>query len=168
MALFRRAVTLRTLARPEQVAAALTKEVKPGSMMQLDLGGTDAREFRGEVRETRFRIVRRVQFRNSFAPILEGRITAIEGGSEVAMSIFVPNSLLLFVIVWTVLAAGAAILVVQTMMLENELETVMTLCMGTIPLVGIAVAWLGYSLEARSSEKLIASLIPPYAGPPTP
>ena len=168
MALFRRAVTLRTLARPDQVTEALSREVKPGTMMQLDWGRRrDARQFRGEVRENGFRIVRRVQFRNSFAPILEGRVNAIEGGSEVAMTLFVPTSVVLFVIVWTVLAAGAAILVVQQMMLENELETAMTLTMAVIPLVGLAVAWLGFSLEARNSERAVKSLIPPYAGPLT-
>ena len=166
MALFRRAVTLRTLARPEQVTEALSREVKPGTMMELDWGRQkDAREFRGEIRENSFRIVRRVQFRNSFAPILEGRVNSIDGGSELSVAMFVPTSVLLFVIVWTVLAAGAAILVVQQLMLDNELETAMTLTMATIPLVGLAVAWLGFSLEARNSERLIKSLIPPYAGP---
>ncbi len=162
MAMFRRAVTLQTMAQPEAVTEALKSQVKPGSMMELDLGGRDPREFRGEVGANTFRIVRRVQFRNSFAPILEGRVLPIEGGSEVSVSMFVPAGVLLFVIAWTVLAAGAAILVTQQMMLENELETAMTFAMVCIPFVGMAVAWLGFSLECAKSERVLKSLVPPF------
>jgi len=150
------------MARPDQVAEALNREVKPGTMMQLDFGGGDSRQFRGEVRPNSFRIVRRVQFRNSFAPIIEGQVGEISGGSEVKMSLFVPTSLLLFVIIWTVLTAGAAMLVVQQMMLEMALERVLTFAMATIPLVGMAVSWLGFSLEANNSERVLKGLLPPF------
>lgn len=154
------------MARPDQVTEAITREVKPGTMMQLDFGGRgDPREFRGEVKPASFRIVRRVQFRNSFAPILEGHVREIEGGSEIAMSLFVPTSLLLFVVIWTVMTAVAAMFVVQQMMFEQGFEMALTFAMGTIPLVGLCVAWLGFSLEATNSQRLIKELLPPYAGP---
>lgn len=162
MALFRRAATLRTMARPQQVHEALEREVKPGSMLQFDLGVRDARQFRGEVHPQGFRIVRRVQFRNSFAPILEGRVTEIDGGSQIALELFVPTSLLLFVVAWTVLAALAAMVLVQQMVLEQSVEWAMTAAMATIPLLGLCVAWLGFSIEATSSQRVLKGLWPPY------
>ncbi len=169
MALFRRELTLRTMARPEQVSEALNREVKPGSLLAFDFpGGGDGREFRGEVKAETFRIVRRVQFRNSFAPVLEGRVFAIDGGSELKVTVFVPTALLLFVIFWSLLATAAAMMTVQQAMLEGSLETMMMLAVGGIPFVGLGVAWLGYSLEASRSERALKGLVPPYIGPTAP
>ncbi len=165
MALFRQSATLRTMARPAQVAEALTREVKPGTLLELDLARQDPRQFRGEVRANSFRIVRRVQFRNSFAPVLEGHVAEIDGGSLVTMNLFVPTGLLLFVTVWTVLTAGAAIMVLQQKLLEQDLEAKMIFAMALIPLVGLCVAWLGFSLEAGNSQRVIAAMLPPYVAP---
>ena len=153
------------MARPEAVAETLNRDVKPGSMFELDFRGGDPRQFRGEVKPSSFRIVRRVQIRNSFAPVLEGQVTEIEGGSEVTVSMFVPNGLLLFVIGWTVLASGAAMLVVQQMMLEQTIESVMTFSMATVPFVGGCIAWLAFSLEASKSERALRQLLPPFVSP---
>ncbi|MBL9038430.1 MAG: hypothetical protein JNG84_07950 [Archangium sp.] len=161
MGVFQRELTFRTMASPDAAIEAITREVRPGPLLQFDIPGKDGdvREFRGEVTGRRFRFVRRVQYRNSFAPVIDGQVVEGSSGTEISATFSVPTSLLLFVVAWTVIATTAGLMAIQQAILLPD-ATFAPLVMG-IPVLGLGLSWLGFTVEAANSAKVLLALLPP-------
>ena len=168
MGLFRDDLVLRTLWSPEKVREAVIKETKEASLLALDFPGRagDVREFRGEVKERAFRIIRRVQWRNSFTPVVEGHVVEVPGGSELKLSLFVHPVMLLFVIGWTAIAAASIFMMTQELAVMAPDDRLMYVPVTLLP-AGVFFAWVGYRIEVPRIERFFKQLLPPWFDPAT-
>lgn len=161
MGLFRQELAWRTALSPEQAKDALAADVKPGGLLALDLH-RDTRRFRGEVGAGSFRIVRRVQTRNSFTPVVEGQVAAIPGGAEVKVSLYLHRSVLFFVAAWFVVATVIAVSLVA--MTRSEAPAIIYSVL-LFPLIAPLIAWLGFSMEVPRTVELVQEKLPVQAPP---
>jgi hypothetical protein len=126
---------------PEQALAGLRKSVVEGSLFALDRPKSGP-PLRGTIKDNRFELVRRTQFRNSFTPVVEGVIVPGEGGSQVQLVLgmhLVPFSMLLL---WVSTTALLGYLASQS----DELFQ-LAVPLVVVSLLGPAVAYLAYRAE---------------------
>ncbi len=144
-----RVVVLNSACDPDEVHRRLKAFVSPGSILwgtakRLESG--ERAEFVGTVKERSFKIGRHIEYRNSFLPILRGRIEARpEGGSRVRILMTLNIFIALFMGVWLTFAAFGVIGsrtrgVVQTAAASLMFAAGLGMCVG------------GFFYEARKSE----------------
>ena len=162
MPLFRHELLLRTALTPQQVHQALERATKPGGLLAFDVPGRhgDGREFRGQVNDRAFRVIRRVQYRNSFTPVIEGQVSEHEHGSELRLSLSVHPLAQMFLIGWTTIAAVVVFMVFQRMLLGAE-GVAAPYYLAMLPFSAALVAWLAFKAEVPRIEGYFRAHLPP-------
>lgn len=135
----------------EEAAAALKAVVAPGPLFAFDLAKPGGPPLRGKVDGLRFEVVRRTQFRNSFTPVVEGRIVAAQAGSQVQLRHGMHLVPVLGVVAWFVGTVLVAAVATQSEALATSLPVFLAL-----PLVGPAVAYLAFRHEVPAVTQEIA------------
>ncbi len=167
MGLLSREFTLRTSLTPEQVKDALNAQVKPGGLFTLDLPRSgDPIAFRGRVRPNQFDIVGRNQFRNSFVPLIHGDVSAIDGGSEIAVKLSMHLYMLTFIVVWFLVSlVGLGVIVRSVLDSEEPLGPVWLLT--ALPFGGLAAAWVGFRLGIEPAKTFLRETLPIWVPRPS-
>ncbi len=99
---------------PAEAAAALARDVRPGALFAFDRPGRDGAPLRGRVEGDVFSVVRRTQFRNSFTPVVEGKILAgAAGGSELQLTLGMHLVPFVAMLTWLVAVLAITVLAVQ-------------------------------------------------------
>jgi len=152
--------TMKTTLTPEQVRAALEAKVLAGPLLSFELGprGGDPKQFRGELRDTGFTLVRRAVGRSSFAPIVTGTVRAVDGGSEVEVKLALPAQVTLFVAAWTLVAAGVLLWFIASLPPEAPLAPALALL--PLPILAPAVGWLVFNHEVRVATAFLRATLP--------
>lgn len=161
MAFFHRSARVVTTLSPAAVRERLGEHVERRGLMAVDLGATKAHPFRGTVDADGFRLVRRVQWRNSFAPVAKGTLTPLDTGTQVDISLDLHGAVFGFLVAWTLLAGAGAYVLISSVF---ELTVPIALAAMTFPLLGVVVGYLGFELEApKTLAELEAILREPPA-----
>lgn len=145
--------TLRTGLAPARAMAGLRKVTRPGGLFSLDVPRDDV-PLRGRVTDDAFEVVRRTQFRNSFTPVARGTIRAVEGGSELTITLSMHLIPVVFLVAWVLLSTVVALF--TSISLEDTggvgLERV---ALALFPLVGPLV---GYALWSTDVDAVVADI----------
>lgn len=126
---------------PQQALEGLRRIVVDGSLFALDRPRSGP-PLRGTIKDNRFEVVRRTQFRNSFTPVVEGVIVAGDGGAQVQLVLgmhLVPFATLLL---WVSTTGVLSYLSTQS---DELLQLAVPLVV--MSLLGPAVAYLAYRSE---------------------
>lgn len=99
---------------PAEVMAALRRDVRSGGLFAFDRPGRDGAPLRGWVDGEAFSVVRRTQFRNSFTPIVEGKILASEGGgSQLQLTLGMHLIPFIAMLMWLVVVIAVVLLAAE-------------------------------------------------------
>ncbi len=101
--------------------------------------------YRGRVGVEQFEIRRVLGIRNAFAPIIRGRISQADRGSQIDVQMTVyPAFMVLFVLLMCALLVSTS---------ESKRETALLLALGVV------ITALGFMPEARRSERFLRELL---------
>lgn len=156
MAFFRRTLRITTRLTPEEVRAKLREQIAAPSLLTFDLGSSAQRAFRGTVDGDAFHLVSRVQWRNSFAPVVTGKLVPFDGGTQVDLSLDLHGAVFVFLALWTLIAgAGSYVLLTSV----YELTLAIAAAAIAFPLVGVVIGYLGFELEAPKTIERLEALL---------
>lgn len=147
---------LETRLAPEEIVARLVAAVEPVRWFRTYWD--DHLPFQGEVNGTEFRITRIIHYRNSFLPIIRGRVVATESGSCVEGTLELHRVVAVFMALWFGLGLtfGLAMLVLVTM--RDGWNPVVLVPVGM--LVGAWALVAGaFTLESRRSLRLLREIV---------
>lgn len=151
--------TLTTRLTPVQVREALAATVVEGPLWTMELsGGSDGRAFRGEVRDSGFRLVRRVVGRNSFVPVVTGEVREAPGGAEVQVTMALPPLAVAFVAGWVAVTAGLLVWFIAT--LPRGASPGPALALLPFPLVAPGIGWVMFNHEVRQATRFLEATLP--------
>jgi hypothetical protein len=145
---------------PPQVVAERLKSIvgeEPGfwgSMAWRSRGSTDS-SFVGTVEDDSFRIRRDIRYRNSFLPLIWGRITLTGTGSRIYVTMFLHPLVALFMVFWLVMAGNFAL----------NLQPPSLVAVGMF-IFGVVLTVAGFFPEAIKAKRLISEAVlvsPVYA-----
>jgi hypothetical protein len=150
-----RGLPIRTNLSPQQVAERVGAEVEPRRWIRLWAGGSKA--FEGRVDEHGFEMSRIIGYRNSFVPILRGRIEPRDGGCAVHVTMDLHLFVKAFGAVWfSGVLLGAIACTVATIVNGNPLG----LLAWVLPLFGFLLFTVPFGMEADTAEALLRAMLP--------
>jgi hypothetical protein len=112
--------------------------------------------FEGTVADGRFEVVRRVQGRNSFRPMIEGQLSPSAGGSRIEVRMRMSPAVLGLLVILLGVGALVASVAASDLMARNETVTA-TLVVLSVPALAFAMLGLA-SMEARKAARLLAGV----------
>lgn len=110
--------------------------------------------FLGKVGSGTFRLHRDIRYRNSFLPLVWGRIVPRSGGSRINVTMLLHPFAALFMIVWF---SGLGYGVVQLWLHRKEAVPYAVLVPAAMILFGVALVLVGFIPEAIKAKRLIES-----------
>ena len=153
---------------PDKAEAALAAAVKPRlnwkQRFQMRNWRRDGK-FMGEVAETRFDIVRDINYRNSFLPFIKGSIALAQSGagSDVTVSMKMQRLVTIFTGFWLTMVAffGVVVLVAaSTSKTTVKPEEALPLLIPFLMLAfGITLSQVCFRIEANKAEKFLRSTL---------
>ena len=156
-------VSIQTQLAPHEVIARLASVVEPRKFWRFRGG---QQPFEGEVNATDFRITRIITYRNSFLPVIRGRVVPDGGGGRLDASFTLHPLVITFLVVW----CGLLFIIGGPMwvgaLLSGDWHG------GPLTTLGLlAFAWLltsaSFTVEARKARTMLAELLVADARPST-
>jgi hypothetical protein len=157
-----RSFELATSLTPEEAADALGKQLgeKP-SLWKAFLGEDDeGAPYRGTVSPSQFKILRNIQGRNSFQPIIEGTLLAAPFGTRIRVRMRLMRGVLGFASALLLLAMMALIFVLIMCVLHRGFGWFLVAAFG-FTTFGILMPGIAFAEEAAKAEKFLRGLFPP-------
>jgi hypothetical protein len=105
--------------------------------------------FIGSVQDESFKIRRDIRYRNSFLPIIWGRVTQNGVGVRVYVTMFIHPIMALFMIFWLGMAGLAAV----------SIRSASSMIPGGMFIFGVALALGGFIPEAIKAKRLISDAV---------
>src|SRR5438552_3137022 len=130
----------------ESIAAAFRRDVAAGP------------PFLGTVGRSSFRLRRDIRYRNSFLPLVWGRIVPSPGGSRINVTMFLHPLVALFMIFWF---SGLGYAVVQLWVHRKEAVPFAVLIPAAMILFGVALVLVCFIPEAIKAKRLLESAFDP-------
>lgn len=112
--------------------------------------------FEGTVSDGRFEVVRRVQGRNSFRPMIEGQLSPSAGGSRIEVRLRMSPAVLVLLAILLGVGGLVASVAAFDLLARNEVVTA-ALVILAVPAVAFAVLGLAGS-EARRATRMLAGV----------
>jgi hypothetical protein len=134
----------------------LRKLVRPklSFFQELDIPVDSGPPFVGWVEGNRFKFVRAITGRNSFLPIISGRLVAGEGGAVVQATLRLAHSVALFMAFWmTAVIYGAIEGLPRAWEKSDVMGMVFPLGM---PIFGLVLTLSGFLPEKRKARRLLS------------
>ncbi len=157
----RKRVVLKTSLSAEELNTRIRSITSAQKLFTFQYPKDGRHIFCGEVGAEEFRIHRIIHYRNSFLPILIGRIHEIEDGTELELLFRLHRFVLVFMIVWftgTIPAFFVATAAIIVTLIAESFEPMLLVGLVLAPF-GLALVNIPFWIEARIAEdKLRESL----------
>jgi len=151
---------IKTRMTPEEAEEVLRRFVRPKGSFLHDLKGPGewsdhaGRPFIGRVSENRFKFHRFITGRDSFLPIISGRITPVEGGAELRGAMRLHLSVAIFVIAWLAIWSSVTLKTLPRAVQTGDVTgVIMTFA---VPLILVGLAVLRFVSERRDTMRLLS------------
>lgn len=136
------------------------------AVVSSDASPTGRHEWLGTVSGGGFEIKRRIDYRNTFLPVIEGQFLPAPVGARVAVTMRMHPSAVAFISVWlgitTLFSACWAFAGAPAMFASGHVaEAILSLLM---PLFGVQMVARGFVPEARRAERFMREVFPPAPG----
>ena len=106
--------------------------------------------FTGTRRDESFKVVRIIQYRNAFLPVIRGRVRQVDTGSDVRLVMMLHPLVAAFMVIW---CAGLVLGVARS--LAESRAPGLAIFPLLVCLFGIVVTAIGFFPEARTAARLI-------------
>jgi hypothetical protein len=148
----------------------LSSPKPPGTVLQILRANTSARRpslwfpsnireyFNGTITDNTFRIHRNIQYRNSFLPVIRGRVEPTESGSEIRLKMSIHPLIKVLMAVWF---TGVVLACLETLLGTIAGDPIPPPSLfGTwgMLLFGILLAIVPFRIEAKKAQEKLESL----------
>lgn len=155
----------------EQAWAMLAEAIEPKKMFRWFLSG-DHKPYQGQLHENGFEVTRIIHYRNSFLPVIKGRIRPNLGGSTIDIRMYPHPLVIVFMVIWLsgagfgacALFSNMLVSLLQSNKLSVEFLLGLVLPAGFL-LFGYGLFWGGFKFESLKSRAFFQDLfkdISPY------
>lgn len=116
------------------------------------------RPYEGEIGEHSFEIIRIINYRNSFLPVIKGRIIPEGLGSQIDIELSLHPVVLVFMLIWLGMVGQIGILFLIATIAEGKLEPAGFVPVGMF-IFGCLLTVLGFKPEAERSKQFLQQLL---------
>jgi len=120
--------------------------------------------YHGELSESNFKIVRKIGYRNSFLPVIQGRVSSSAQQTRIDIQMRLHMAVLIFIIVWLGVVGLVCIATMPTLMKQlfqaagEKFDPKLLLPFGML-IFGYLLVTLPFKMESRISKKFLAKLL---------
>ncbi|WP_233258241.1 hypothetical protein [[Phormidium] sp. ETS-05] len=150
--------TITTALPPDIVREKLISVVEPPSR-NIRWGMTKPdKPYQGKISESYFEISRIINYRNSFIPVIKGRIYPDGTGSKIHIEMTMHPFVMVFMAIWLSVVGQAAVGVLIAAFSSATFDPTYLTPLGMF-LVGLLICPLGFRPEANGSKKFLIDLL---------
>ncbi|MDB9509816.1 hypothetical protein PN499_01175 [Kamptonema animale CS-326] len=149
--------TINTSLHPEIVRQKLLAVVEPRKAIRWKINNYE-KPYEGEVGDHSFEINRIINYRNSFSPIIKGRIYPEGMGSKIDIKMAMHPSVIVFMSIWLGLVGSSWILSAIAMIEEGKFDSSIFGVSGML-LGCLLLPLIGFKPEANDSKKFLIDLL---------
>jgi len=147
---------IRTSLSEVEIKKRLADNLEPEKIIRFNWSNSGRKTFEGEIVKNQFRISRIISYRNSFLPVIFGRIEDLGSFREIHITMRMAMAVIIFMCVWLGMAGVIAILV-----LIAGLSTKSSIA-ALIPTGFFAFGYIlmmgGYLTESSNSKEILSKL----------
>jgi len=150
--------TIQTRLSSVEAEEVLRRMIRPRRAFRTpDSPAADSRPFEGRIENGSFTFRRVITGRNSFMPIVTGRVTQAEGGAVVHGRMRVAVSVALVMAVWT---GGAITVAVQEVLRDiRDHNLFAAVAVSFLPIFGVLLIGLGFYPERNKALRLLTDAL---------
>jgi hypothetical protein len=154
-------ITVESRRSPEDLVAMLAQVTRPEPTLEIRLiRPKEAATFVGEVSSAALSLRRATGHRNSFAPLVVGKIVKASSGARIEGVLRLHIAVLVFLAVWVSLVTPYALVSIGQLLRDGTLSGLSWLPLAM--LAGMyAMCMLGYAMEAAKTKELLRELANP-------
>ncbi len=149
--------TIHSSRNPDRVRETLLTVVEPRKIWRWYFTNPD-KPYQGEIGDRAFQIVRIINYRNSFLPLINGRITPEGTGSQIEISMSLHPVVFIFMLVWLGMVGNIGILFLIAALSEGTFEPAALVPLGMFLFVCLLV-FVGFKPEAAKAKKFLRELL---------
>lgn len=149
--------TIHSSLSTELVREKLLEVVEPRKTFRWKSGNPE-KPYQGEVGEHSFEINRIINYRNSFLPMIKGRITPEAMGSKIEVEMSLHPVVFVFMLVWLGMVGQFAVLFLIASIAEGTFEPAALIPVGMF-IFGCLLPPIGFKPEAGRSKKFLQQLL---------
>jgi hypothetical protein len=149
--------TIHSSRNPDRVREKLLEVVEPRQILPWDARNY-AKPYQGEIGDRAFQISRIISYRNSFLPLIDGRITPEGTGSKIEISMSLSPVVFIFILVWLGMVGNIGILFLLATLSEGKFEPAALIPLGMF-FFGCLLPFLGFKPEAAKAKKFLIQLL---------
>jgi hypothetical protein len=149
--------TIHSSLNPDRVRETLLTVVEPRQILPWNAKNS-AKPYQGEIGDRAFQISRNINYRNSFLPTIDGRITPEGTGSQIEISMSLDPVVFIFMLVWLGMVGNMGILFLLATLSEGKFEPAALILLGMF-LFGCLLPFVGFKPEAQKAKKFLIQLL---------
>ncbi len=156
-------VAINTNLSIDDAASLLANRVSPPPRLFRRSSDTEKeKEYEGKVSQTGFRVNRKINYRNSFLPILYGKFIPTNYGTKVNIHMTMHPIVIVFCCVWCSPLLGALWATVKDMIFSNSpFDSVVFMPIGMLTFLYLMV-FFSFGIEAKRSKNFMEKLFEKY------
>lgn len=112
-------------------------------------------EFSGHVNENAFEITKNISYRNSFLPVIVGKIKQTDLGTKITITMRLHPVVICFMLIWF---TGVGIGCIAIFLIMDEFSLPMLIPFGML-IFGIALVSAGFGIEAAKQKERLIELL---------
>lgn len=153
-----RKITLHTGLSKQECAEALSKNMFPRSPDAFNFSDPNGKKFIGRLYADSFQMRRAIKKRNSFLPLINGRLISMPSGTDVVLRFKMHGFVNAFMVIWCSALLFASLMIAGTALLYDEPVPAETLIPIGMMLLGMLIMTGGFGAEYENARKEIMQL----------
>jgi hypothetical protein len=145
-------IVIETPLTKEETIFNLTECIEPEKTFRF-FNKSDTRDFEGQLRGNEFEIKRIINYRNSFLPIIKGRIQTIGTGTRITVNMRIHVAVMAFMAVWF---GFIGLFFLASLNSEDNGDTIL-FPLGML-LFGYALTMGGYLFESYRTKEILTDI----------
>ena len=146
-------IVIETPLTKEETISNLSKSIEPEKSFRF-FNKSDTKDFEGQLRGNEFEIKRIISYRNSFLPIIKGRLQTFGTGTRVTVNMRLHAAVIIFMAVWF---GGVGLFFLASLLgLKDNGDTIL-FPLGML-LFGYALTMGGYLFESYRTKEILTDI----------
>lgn len=142
----------------EEVLRRLNIYIQPRQSIVKFISRSDfTKTYSGEINGNTFNMIRNINYRNSFLPLIEGQIERAEGSTHIYIKMKLVTTTLVFISIWLGILGLLSVLtiyrVLQYGLSSNSYFSIVMF------ILGVLIIHFGFKRESKKSKEFLAELL---------
>ncbi|MEM6264266.1 MAG: hypothetical protein AAGI38_17255 [Bacteroidota bacterium] len=154
-------LTYRTPLTPEEILKRIDDVIEPKKMFRMKggfWGNSDHKPYEGSIKDLSFKMTRIISYRNSFLPVIKGKIGRDINGTKVEVSMRLNSFVLVFMAIWMAGVGLACVVMLPLFTFEGTFDYLNLIPYGML-LFGHVLVTGGFKYESTRSKKDLATFL---------